>query len=148
MATKDDDFKERFIAVMKNLHTDGQKDAEAMWLTGSLAARLVDKTRQGSWTQFKATRTKRGYDQLLADFSVEGNAYHTQGKADFSVEGNAYHTQGKVKQAYAVQLLAMSMIARYQKDEDVQFGLKLLDELIDRSIVAYKKNKNAAPGAN
>ena len=133
MATKDDDFKERFIAVMKNLHTDGRNDAEAMWLTGSLAARLVDKSRQGSWTQFKASRTKRGYDQLLADFSVEGNAYHTQ---------------GKVKQAYAVQLLAMSMIARYQKDEDVQFGLKLLDELIDRSIVNYKKNKNAAPGAH
>lgn len=133
MATKEDDFKERFIAVMKNLHTDGQKDAEAMWLTGSLAARLVDKTRQGSWTQFKASRTRRSYDQLLADFSVEGNAYHTQGKA---------------KHAYAVQLLAMSMIARYQKDEDVQFGLKLLDELIDRSIVTYKKNRNAAPGAN
>ncbi len=133
MATKDDDFRERFIAVMKNLHTDGRKDPEAMWLTGSLAARLVDKSRQGSWTQFKATRTKRGYDQLLADFSVEGNAYHSQ---------------GKVKQAYAVQLLAMSMIARYQKDEDVQYGLKLLDEMIDRAIVNYKKNKSAAPGAN
>jgi hypothetical protein len=133
MATKDDDFKERFIAVMKNLHSDGQKDAEAMWLTGSLAARLVDKARQGSWTQFKATRTKRGYDQLLADFSAEGNGYHSQGKA---------------KHAYAVQLLAMSMVARYQKDEDIQFGLRLLDELIDRSIVTYKKNKNAAPGAN
>ena len=133
MATKEDDFKERFIEVMKNLHSDGQKDAEAMWLMGSLAARLVDKTRQGSWTQFKSSRTRRGYDQLLADFASEGNAYHTQ---------------GKTKQAYAVQLLAMSMIARYQKDEDVQFGLKLLDELIDRSIVTYKKNSKSAPSAN
>jgi hypothetical protein len=40
------------------------------------------------------------------------------------------------------------MIARYQKDDDVKFGLKILDELIDRAIVNYKKNKDAAPGAN
>lgn len=132
MATKEDDFKERFIAVMKNLHSDGQKDPEAMWLMGSLAARLCDKSRQPSWTQFKSSRTKRGYDSLLEDFAKEGNAYHNQ---------------GKVRHAYAVQLLAMSMIARYQKDEDVQVGLKLLDEMIDRSIVNFKKSRNTTPGA-
>ena len=133
MATKEDEFKQRFIEMMKNLYTDGRKDGEAMWLTGSLAARLVDKARQTSWTQFKSTRTKRGYDRLLADFSAEGNAYHTQ---------------GKMKHAYAVQLLAMSMIARYQKDEDVQTGLKLLDETIDGAISSFRKNSKAKPGVN
>jgi uncharacterized protein YyaL (SSP411 family) len=128
MPTKEEEFKERFIAMMQNLRTIGIKDTEAVWLTGSLAVRLIDRSRSVTWKQFKTTRTKRGYDKLLADFELQGNGFNSQGKR---------------KQAYAIQLLAMSLIANTQKDPDLQIGESLLDDMIDYMIDYYRKNKQA-----
>ena len=128
MPTKEEEFKERFIAMMQNLRTIGIKDMEAVWLTGSLAVRLIDRSRSVTWKQFKTTRTKRGYDKLLADFEIQGNGFHSQGKS---------------KQAYAIQLLAMSLIVSTQKDPDLQVGEGLLDDMIDYMIDYYRKNKQA-----
>ena len=44
MATKEEDFRERFVAMMQDLHANGAKDQEAQYLIGSLASRLMDKT--------------------------------------------------------------------------------------------------------
>lgn len=128
MPTKEEEFKERFIAMMQNLRTIGIKDMEAVWLTGSLAVRLIDRSRSVSWKQFKTNQTKRGYDKLLADFEVQGNGFNTQGKK---------------KQAYAIQLLAMSLIVQKQKDPDLKIGEGLLDDMIDYMIDYYRKNKQA-----
>ena len=128
MPTKEEEFKERFIAMMQNLRTIGIKDMEAVWLTGSLAVRLIDRSRSVSWKQFKTTQTKRGYDKLLADFETQGNGFNTQGKK---------------KQAYAIQLLAMSLIVQKQKDPDLKIGEGLLDDMIDYMIDYYRKNKQA-----
>lgn len=130
MATKEEEFKERFVAMMQNLRTIGLKDLEAVWLTGSLAARLLDRSRSASWRQFKTTRTKRGFAKLLSDFEAEGNAFHGQ---------------GKLKQAYAIQLLAMSLIANSQKDPDVKAGEGLLDDMVDHMIGYYRKHRNNQP---
>ncbi|WP_421759388.1 hypothetical protein [Devosia sp.] len=128
MPTKEEEFKERFIAMMQNLRTIGIKDMEAVWLTGSLAVRLIDRSRSVSWKQFKTAQTKRGFDKLLADFEVQGNGFNTQGKK---------------KQAYAIQLLAMSLIVQKQKDPDLKIGEGLLDDMIDYMIDYYRKNKQA-----
>ncbi len=128
MPTKEEEFKERFIVMMQNLRTIGIKDMEAVWLTGSLAVRLIDRSRSVTWKQFKTTRTKRGYDKLLADFEIQGNGFNSQGKR---------------KQAYAIQLLAMSLIVSTQKDADLRVGEGLLDDMIDYMIDYYRKNKQA-----
>jgi hypothetical protein len=128
MPTKEEEFKERFIAMMQNLRTIGIKDMEAVWLTGSLAVRLIDRSRSVSWKQFKTNQTKRGYDKLLADFEIQGNGFNAQGKK---------------KQAYAIQLLAMSLVAQKQKDPDLKVGEGLLDDMIDYMIDYYRKNKQA-----
>ncbi len=127
--SKEDEFKQRFIAMMQNLHEAGVRDREAIWLMGSLAARLLDRSRQPNWPQFKQSRTKRGYDKLLADFEVEGNSYHTQ---------------KKLKQAYAIQVLAMSLIAGTQKDPDISAGNGLLNEIIDKAVGYYRKYPKGA----
>ncbi|WP_186767286.1 hypothetical protein [Devosia ginsengisoli] len=36
--TKEQDFKNRFFAVLKDVQEDGVDDGEAMWLLGRLAA--------------------------------------------------------------------------------------------------------------
>jgi hypothetical protein len=124
MATKEDDFKERFVAVLTDLRTNGGKDPEAMYLIGSLAARLVDRTKQPSWAAYKANMVPPVYAKLLSDFEKQGNDFHREGKA---------------KHAYAIQVLAISLIARTQKDADVRAGDGLLDEMMGFLIAAYRK---------
>jgi hypothetical protein len=109
---------------MRDLNENGQNDREAMWMIGSLAARLVDLYKLRNWTAFKAQLTPAAYDRLLKDFEQQGNGYHKEGKA---------------KAAYAIQLLAISVIARTQQDPEVQQGDKLLDGLINGMVAAYRK---------
>jgi hypothetical protein len=124
MSTKEQDFKERLVAVMRDVKDNIRDDAEAMWMIGSLAARLVDVYRVSSWGQFKASLTSQAYDQLLKDFEQQGNAYHKEGKA---------------KAAYAIQLLAISTVARTQTDPEVKHGEQLLDGIINGMLTNYRK---------
>lgn len=126
MTSKEKDFKQRFIAVMEDLREDGSRDAEAMWLLGSLAATLVDKAKAKSWPALKQQLTPADHDGLLHDFQTSGNAFHAEGKR---------------KQAYAVQALAMSVIARTQQDLDIQAGNTLLDDIIERAIAHYRHSR-------
>jgi hypothetical protein len=124
MPTKEDDFKERLVAVLRDVKDNLSEDAEAMYLIGSLAARLVDAYKVRTWTQFKAKLTPQAYDGLLKDFEEQGNAFHRDGKA---------------KAAYAVQLLAVSVIARTQFDPEVKQGEQLLDNIISGVVTTYRK---------
>lgn len=124
MSTKEQDFKERLVAVMRDLQDNGSKDPEAIWLIGNLATRLIDLYKLKRWSEFKGRLTAAAYDQLLKDFEQQGNDYHKQGSA---------------KAAYAIQLLAISVICRTQRDPDVKQGEKLLDHMIERTVVAYRK---------
>lgn len=126
MTTKEEEFKQRFVAVLKDLQTNGKDDVEAMWLLGSLASQIIEKAQQRSWSVFKRTLTRAMYDGLLRDFQSEGNALHQQGKG---------------KLAYAIQILGISLIAKTQMDEQLRAGEALLDEMIDYTITVYRKNR-------
>lgn len=130
MVSKEEDFKERFVAVLQDLRGNGGKDPEAMFLIGSLAARLVDRAGQPSWAAYKASMSRELYDKLLGDFQKQGNDFHKQGKA---------------KHAYAVQVLAISLIARTQADPEVRAGDGLLDEMLGFLIATYRKAQTATP---
>jgi hypothetical protein len=133
MATKEEDFKERFVAVLQDLRSNGGKDPEAMFLIGSLAARLVDRAGQPSWAAYKASMAREVYDKLLGDFQKQGNDFHRE---------------GKTKHAYAVQVLAISLIARTQADPEVRAGDDLLNEMLGFLIAAYRKAQAATPKPN
>ena len=128
MGTKEEDFKERFVALMQDLRANATKDPEATWLIGSLATRLIDLYKLKTWSQFKLALTPPAYSKLLSDFEKEGNGFHQQGKA---------------KAAYAVQVLGISLIARTQSDEQVRAGDSLLDEMIQAMVAVYRKAKAA-----
>lgn len=133
MATKEEDFRERFVAMMQDLHANGGKDQEAMFLIGSLASRLMDRTSAKSWTTFKSTLGSYDRSALITDFEKQGNKFHKDGKS---------------KHAYAVQVLAMSVIAPSQADEDVLTGNKILDSVINRLVAAFRKAEAATPKPN
>jgi len=130
MATKEEDFKERFVAVLQDLRGNGGKDPEAMFLIGSLAARLLDRAKQPSWAAYKSNMGRGVYDKLLGDFQKQGNDFHREGKS---------------KHAYAVQVLAISLIARTQADPEVRAGDGLLDEMLGFLIAAYRQAQAATP---
>lgn len=123
--TKEQDFKTRFFAVLEDLHSGGIDDGEAMWLLGSLAAGLVDDLKATDWPSAKRLMDDQTYDALLRTFEAEGNAHHRAGRA---------------KQAYAIQALAMSLIAHNQTtDPQIAAGEPLLDHLITASIATYRR---------
>ena len=133
MASKEEDFKERFVAVLQDLRSNGGKDPEAMFLIGSLAARLIARTKQPSWAAYKANMARSAYDKLLGDFQKQGNDFHREGKA---------------KHAYAVQVLAISLIARTQSDPEIRAGDGLLDDMLGFLIAAYRKAQALTPKPN
>jgi hypothetical protein len=118
--TKEAQFKQRFVSVLEDLRRDGVADGEAMAMIGTLAADIARPLGQSTWSGAKASLTAQGYDELLNSFRKQGNALHQA---------------GKTKQAYAVQALSVSLVARTQRaDKDLAAGEKLLDALIDRSV--------------
>lgn len=126
MTTKEDDFRMRLVAVVKDLHEAGTKDAEAMLLLGRLASELSGQIKALNWSQAKKRMTRADYNTLLESFR-EG--------------GTTHYREGRIKQAYAVQALAMSLIAPTQSSPEVREGSRLLDELIDRAIVFYRRSR-------
>ena len=124
MTGKEQEFKQRFIAVLADLQASGSKDAAAMLLLGSLASDLAANLHSRSWPQAKALMTPQTYDLLLGRFQAEGNAHHQAGRD---------------KHAYAVQVLAVSLVAsRQRQDPTLASGEKLLDQMIDAAIAAYR----------
>ena len=130
MPSKEQDFKERLVAIMRDVKDNLTEDKEAMWLIGSLAARLVDLYKLKTWTQFKAKLSAEACDRLLRDFEEQGNSFHRDGKD---------------KAAYAVQLLAVSVVAKTQVDPEVRQGEELLDSIINGVVATYRKAQRTGP---
>lgn len=133
MATKEEEFKQRFVAVLMDLQENGKNDPEVMWLIGSLACEIVEKSNKAKWAEFKSTMAQQTYSKLLTDFEHEGNRQYREGDQ---------------KKAYAIQVLAISLIAYTQKDEQMRAGDKILDELIEMTIHIYRQNRQPKPVVN
>ena len=128
MATKEEEFKQRFAAVLLDLQENGSKDKEAMWLLGSLACEIAEKSGKQSWSEFRRSMAQQTYAQLLGDFEKEGNRQYKDGDR---------------KKAYAIQVLAISLISFTQDDKEIQAGGMLLDQLIDTTVLVYRNNRES-----
>lgn len=127
MATKEEEFRQRLAAVLKDLGEDGVKDGEAMFMLGNLAAKMADQGSVKSWSALKAGLSAEAYTSLLGTMQTRGN--------DLMRDGNQ-------KAAYALQALAVSLVARTQDDSTTRQGEKLLDQLIDSAVVQYRETIN------
>ena len=127
MTTKEQDFKNRLLAVLKDLQQSGSRDADAMWLLGSLASDLADDLESRDWSSAKARLDRQTYDTLLLALQDQGNEHHRE---------------GRIKHAYAIQVLALSLIAVTQNDDPhVASGEELLDEIVDRATSLYRDER-------
>ena len=62
---------------------------------------------------------------------------------DFEKEGNRQYKDGDRKKAYAIQVLAISLISFTQDDKEIQAGGMLLDQLIDTTVLVYRNNRES-----
>ncbi|WP_375452815.1 hypothetical protein [uncultured Devosia sp.] len=129
MTTREQEFKRRFAAVLLDLQQHGIKDPVAMMLLGSLASDLSRDFKAANWTQAKQAMSSASYNTLLARLQTEGNAHVAAGRD---------------KHSYAIQALAMSLVARTQQaDPDMVTGAHLLDTVINSAVTAYRKQPKA-----
>ena len=127
--TKEEDFKIRFAAVLQDLQQNGSKDAEAMLLLGSLANDLAGNLKTTSWTGAKSRVSGKSYETLLHAFESQGTEHHAAGRK---------------KHAYAIQVLAVSLVAATQRnDPQMAAGEALLDQIIDYTVAVYHKTRKA-----
>ncbi|UYO00826.1 MAG: hypothetical protein KIT02_06360 [Devosia sp.] len=125
--TERSDFSQILASTLQDLRTNGIADGEAMTLIGSLAADIADRLKVSSWSAAKARIDRQLHDQLLKSFQDQGNALHKAGNR---------------KQAYAVQALAVSLVARTQTETPgVREGEHLLDALLDRAVEVYRHSR-------
>jgi hypothetical protein len=123
--TKEAEFKQRLAAVLADLNANGKDDGEAMFLLGSGAARICDMTSQPSWVAMKQAISMTDFNRLLEQCRVEGNKFVAEGQN---------------KAAYAIQALALSLVARTQADPDIRTGEQLLDSVIDAALANVRKH--------
>lgn len=122
--TKEQDFKQRFATVLQDLQQDGSNDGPTMYLLGSLASDLSADLKSKTWSDAKKVITPALYDQLLKKFEHEGNEHHAAGRGTH---------------AYAIQALAVSLVAGTQrKDPEMREGEQLLDARINHAIALYR----------
>jgi hypothetical protein len=125
------EFKQRFVAVLTDLQDTASEDGEAMALIGHLASDLCGTLQQKTWSAAKTVITPQVYNDLLKVFEQRGNEYHQSGKA---------------KHAYAIQALAMSLVAGTMRaDQQLAQGEKILDSLIDHSVGVYRSLNPVKP---
>lgn len=126
--TSDQVFKARFINLIKDLGENAAKDPETVWLIGSLAGSIIEENKQKSWKELKLAMSRDDAKGLLAAFQTQGEKL---------AKAKNY------KSAYAVETLAMSVIApTMHNDAHLVEGNKLLDSMIADAIAFYR-NKPA-----
>ena len=127
MTTKEQDFKQRFATLLQDLHQNGTKDRDIMWVLGTLAAELANDLQSTTWSAAKSRMNVAIYDQLLKKFQQRGDEHYRAGRHN---------------EAYAIQVLSYSLIARTQtSDPQMAEGETLIDEVIDRAAALYSTVK-------
>ena len=118
-------FKIRFVNLMKDLGDNASKDPETIWLIGSLAGSIIEENNKKTWKEFKLSLAKDDFNRLLSAFQSQGSRL---------AKDNNH------KSAYAVETLAISVIApTMKKDPHIVKGNKLLDTMITDAITFYRR---------
>jgi hypothetical protein len=123
--TKEEDFKIRLAEVLRDLQANGTDDGEAMLLLGGGAGRICDMGNKARWSELKAALSPSDTDRLIEQCRVEGNTFARDGKR---------------KAAYAIQAIAMSLVARSQDDPEIRQGERLLDAVIEQALANFRQN--------
>ncbi|MGV3491025.1 MAG: hypothetical protein ACO1OG_06845 [Devosia sp.] len=132
MPTKEEDFARRFGTMMAELHSKHLPNRARMMQVGGLAANLMRQAGAKTWPSYKKLLRPDQEAALLAAFRDSGHEKFAAGKQD---------------EFYAIEVLAMSVVASRMKDPVLKQGELLLDRIIQGMAVASIKLAAARRGA-
>lgn len=130
MPEKEEAIRQKLANVVRDLHSNGTKDPEAMALLGSLADAVMARHKAQRWLEVKTAMSEDEVKETLGTFDRRGDAFYRE---------------GRIKQAYAIQALATSVLVHSQWDPELREGERLLDEVIDRAVAFYRKQPKPKP---
>ena len=116
MEQRDAIFRERLIAVMTALNNGGARDPALCRRVGTVARSVTREAGVRNWAELKRRADRATYDSLLRLFERESMQFHEAGDAIGM---------------RAVEALALSLVARHQKQADLLPGVGFLDRFID-----------------
>lgn len=121
-------FRKRFLEVMKEMGENTRNDPEGIWMIGSLASSLLKQSQSPTWKRFKSALTPEVYNSLINSFRKQGNQLAKDGKE---------------KAAFAVEVLALSIIAPTQsgQNEHIASGDQLLNKMVQDSIDFFHRSQ-------
>ncbi len=116
MGERDEIFRGRLMAVMAALNGGESRDPAVRRVVGSYAYKLSKEAGAKSWADLKARADGPTYDALLKIFGEQS--------AKLQEAGDAKGVRG-------IEALALSLIARHQKQGDLVPGVGFLDRYIE-----------------
>jgi hypothetical protein len=116
MAERDDIFRDRLIAVMTALNGGEGRDPAVRRIVGSYAYKMAKDSGAKNWADLKSRASAQTYDAMLKIFEEQSTKMHQAGDS---------------KGVRGLEALALSLIARSQKQGDLVPGVGFLDRYID-----------------
>ena len=123
MAERDEIFRERLVAVMTALNGGEGRDPAVRRIVGSYAHRLAKESGAKNWTDLKSRADGVTYDSMLKIFREQSEKLQQAGDS---------------KAVRGLEALALSLIARHQKQADLLPGVSFLDRYIEQCAALVK----------
>jgi hypothetical protein len=122
----------KITQVMQDLHERGTDDGEAMFMVGAGADYVCKTGQAATWAALKSKLSTTETLGLLAQIDVDGQTAIAKGQD---------------KQAYALQLLGLSVAAIGARSQEIRTATGLMDDLIATALGNYRKHasKKAPP---
>ena len=119
LETRDQIFRERLVELVARVNASLGDDRKVRHLIGAYVTRLSKEAGARDWPDFKRRADGRTYDSLLKLFQRESES---ASKA------------GDTLTVRALEVLAISLIARRQYQADLTQGIHFLDAYIEGSV--------------
>jgi len=116
MAERDEIFRDRLVAVMTALNGGEGRDPAVRRIVGGYAYRMAKESGARNWADLKARADSVTYDSMLKIFREQSEKLQLAGDS---------------KGVRGLEALALSLIARHQKQGDLLPGVSFLDRYID-----------------
>lgn len=132
MQERDVIFRERLIAMTEELNSGTNRDPRLRLTIGAYAIRMVKEARARDWVDLKERADGPTYDSMLRLFQKQSEA--AAKNADTTV-------------VRAMEVLALSLIARRQYQADLLPGVGFLDGYIGNCCKAVRNSTVDVGGA-
>ena len=126
MDERDAIFRQRLVAVMSAINSGEGRDPALRRVVGGFAYKLTKQAGTKNWSELKSRADGPTYDSMLKLFEEQGAAYAQAGDE---------------KGVRGVEALALSLIARHQKQNDLVPGVGFLDRFIEQCASLAKPTK-------